>query len=93
MTESTFMIYFSRYMTTSGKMRAQHISPDALLASSNTSKHIKSTFSSLRAALDYAWDPYDFYDVYDHFDVIFANGKWRMVDEEGDFMHNDSGSE
>ena len=46
-----------------------------------------------RAALDWAWDPYDFWDVYDHFDVRFVDGKWRMVDEEGDFMHNDSGSE
>ena len=64
-----------------------------LLQVTQANKHSKPTYSSLRAALGYAWDPYDFYGVYDHFDVIFANGKWRMVDEEGEFMHNDSGSE
>ena len=48
---------------------------------------------SSRPALDYTWDPLDFDDVYDFFDVRFVNGRWRMVDEEGDFMHNDSGSD
>ena len=64
-----------------------------LLLQVTQEKHIKPTYSFLRAALDYAWDPYDFNDVYDFFDVTFANGKWRMLDEEVDFMHNDSGSE
>ena len=76
-------------------MRAQHTSLGAPLASSNnqTYRTCQTSKLTLRAALDWAWDPYDFYDVYDHFDVRFVNGKWRMVDEEGDFMHNDSGSE
>jgi len=49
--------------------------------------------SCLMPALDYTWDPLDFDDVYDFFDVRFVNGRWRMVDEEGDFMHNDSASD
>ena len=51
------------------------------------------TFS--RPALDWAWDPYSFYDMYedDWHGVRFVNGKWRMLDEQGEFMFKDSGSD
>ena len=63
------------------------MSPAAPLASSNNPCLSKIPPSqTFRSALDYAWDPFDFFDVGDWYGARFVNGEWHQLDEDGDYM-------